>query len=278
MKNILKFCVLFLFAINILQACKKDDKKIFFEGGTAPELKQLSAKPDSVLLRIDRAKEFLNLSWTNPNYRLTTGTSSQDVTYILQLDTTGSNFTNPKMFEKEIPKELGATITVGEINTYLTKMELTVDVPHDIELRIVSSINGAVKLNSNVLKFAQLVMYEDFAVPPPANGQLFIVGDGTTTGWDNNPSAPHYATKISKGLFIDTVSLTSGKYYKYLTVANQWQPQYGLKKNSGGNASGGDLDLNDGTTSDPDAIPTSGTGDYIVTINFTTGKYTVVPK
>ncbi len=281
MKNILKFCVLFLLTASVFQACKKDDKQIFFEGGTAPELKQMSAKPDSVLLRINREKEFVNLAWTNPNYRLTTGTSSQDVTYILQVDTTGSNFTNPKMFEKEISKDLGVSVTVSDINTYLTKMELSVDVPHDIELRIVSSINGAVKLNSNVLKFEQIVMYEDFAVPPPANGQLFIVGDITSPVWDNNPSAPHYATKISKGLFVDTLSLEAGKQYKYLTIASQWQPQYGLKKNSGGNAFGGDLGLNNNIApfnSDPDPIPTPGTGDYIVTLNFTTGKFTVVPK
>ncbi len=280
MKNILKFCVFILFAVSLLQACKKDDKQIFFEGGTAPELKQLSAKPDSVLLRINREKEFVNLAWTNPNYRFTTGTSSQDVTYILQVDTTGSNFTNPKMFEKEIPKDLGVSVTVSDINTYLTKMELSVDVPHDIELRIVSSLSGSVKLNSNVLKFEQIVMYEDFAIPPPANGELFVVGDGTTTGWNNNPSAPHYATKISKGLFVDTLSLEAGKYYKYLTIASQWQPQYGLKPGSGG-ASGGDIGFNNQTPqfpSDPDAIPTPGTGDYIVTLNFTTGKFTVVPK
>ena len=281
MKNIIKFFVFTFFAAAIFQACKKDDKQITFDGGTPPNLTRLSGMGDSVLLRINRDMEFVSLAWTNPNYRFTTGNSSQDVVYVLQVDTVGSNFSNSKKFEKEISKSLSTSISVSDMNTYLTKMELSVDMPHDIEVRIVSSLSGQVKLNSNTLTFSRIVMYEDFAIPPPANGQLFVVGDGTATGWDNNPSAPHYATKVSKGLFVDTLSLVAGGYFKYLTISTQWQPQYGLKSGSGGNATGGEIGLNNQTPtfpSDPDAIPTPGTGDYIVTLNFTAGKYTVVPK
>lgn len=283
MKNILNGLYLTIFLVCIgLGSCKKDDQQLFFLGGTAPVLTQLSPKPDSVLLRINKDKVFANFAWTNPDYRLTTGISSHDVTYILQIDTVGSNFSNPKMQEASIGKDLGRVVTVGEFNNYLTKMELTVDVPHNIEVRIVSTINGAVKLYSNVFTYSQIVMYEDFAIPPPVNGQLYIVGDGTSTGWDNNPGTPHYATKISKGLFVDTVTLIPNKYYKYLTKPGFWQPQYGLKSGSGGNAQGGDIGLNDQSPqfpSDPDAFPTpANAGDYIITLNFTTGKYTVVPK
>ena len=279
-KNFLKIMSVCLLLAGFW-SCKKDEKQIIFEGGAAPVLTQLSANPDSVLLRVNRNNEFVNISWTNPEYRFTTGTSSQDVTYTLQIDTVGANFTNPKKQEVSISKDLSRIITVGDMNNYLTKMELTIDTAHNIEMRVVSNLNGAIKLYSNVISFTQVVMYEDFAIPPPATNQLFIVGDGTATGWDNNPGVPHFATKVSKGLYIDTVHLESGKYYKYLSSPGNWQPQYGLKKSSGGTSSGGDLGLNNQTPlfpSDPDAIPTLGTGEYIVTLNFTTGKYSVVPK
>jgi len=69
-----------------------------------------------------------------------------------------------------------------------------------------------------------------------------------------------------------SMAFTSGKYYKFLSTLNQWQPQYG-----GSSATGGDFSANMGGGNDPDAIPTpSVAGNYKVTLNFKTGKYTVV--
>ena len=77
------------------------------------------------------------------------------------------------------------------------------------------------------------------------------------------------------------MNFTPGYYYKFLTTLNQWQPQYGKSKLAGasGDASGGDLGYNFGPQGDPDAIPTPATaGSYKVTVNFKTGKYTVVKQ
>jgi len=268
MKN--RLLILFSLSLLILGSCKKDEKKDYYEGGTAPVLNS-SVNGPIVLSSSSKNEEAVRLSWTNPNYLFTTGVSSQDVAYTIQIDTVGSNFTNPDKQEVTVSKELGYTFTVADLNKYLLKMKLASDVPHDIQLRVVSNLNGAVPLSSNVLKFIGVVPYEDFAVKPPATNELYITGDGTPSGWTNNPPSTQKATRVDKGLYYIVMDFVPGFFYKFLSNPNQWQPQYG-----GNSATGGNIGLNDGSTSDPDAIPTPAVaGTYKVTLNFRTGKYTV---
>ncbi|MEJ7682569.1 MAG: SusE domain-containing protein [Segetibacter sp.] len=216
----------------------------------------------------------MKLSWTNPNYSFTTGISSQDVSYTIQIDTAGANFTNPKRQEFAVAKDLSLTLLVGDLNTYLSKMELQTDVPHDIEMRVISNLNGAVPLQSNVIKFTGIVPYEDFTVPPPANQELYITGDGTPSGWTNEPPATQKCTTVNKGQYYIVMNFEPGKFYKFLSTQKQWQPQYGGKS-----ATGGDIGFNLGSGSDPDAIPTpAAAGSYKVELNFKTGKYTVIKQ
>src|SRR6516164_9841481 len=78
----------------LLVACKKDDKPVIFTGGTPPVL--TSSVMDTVPLSYANAsQEAIKLSWTNPNYKFNTGISSLDVNYLVEIDTVGSNFTNP---------------------------------------------------------------------------------------------------------------------------------------------------------------------------------------
>ncbi|MBK8951120.1 MAG: SusE domain-containing protein [Chitinophagaceae bacterium] len=91
MKNILKLLTgTFLMAV-VFSACKKDENQVIFEGGTAPVFTSSSTSP-LVLLKDNKDNVALVLNWTNPNYRFNTGVSSQDVTYILQIDTAGKKF------------------------------------------------------------------------------------------------------------------------------------------------------------------------------------------
>src|SRR5215211_703425 len=101
MKNRL---LVFLSFLLVLVACKKDEHKIYYESGTAPAFTVTNLLGSTVLVQSDLAKPFLKMAWTNPNYQFTTGVSSQDVTYILQIDTTGANFTSPLRQEISIAK------------------------------------------------------------------------------------------------------------------------------------------------------------------------------
>ncbi len=279
MKNIVKLLFSALFITGALSSCEKDENKIYFEGGTAPVL-TASSTTAMTLLPANQNNLAVKFNWTNPEYRFTTGISSQDVTYVMQVDTTGANFSSPGLQEVSIAKELSVTFTVKELNTILTKLNMLENVPHNIEFRIKSTlVNNSVPLFSNVIKVV-ITPYLDVAIPIPTTGELYITGDATPSSWTNSPPVAQKCTKISNTEYTITMNFVSGKFYKFLTNLGFWQPQYGLKTGSGGNAASGDLGLNNSTPaypSDPDAIPTAAVdGTYKVTLNFKTGKYTVV--
>ncbi|MBL0356359.1 MAG: SusE domain-containing protein [Chitinophagaceae bacterium] len=283
MKNLIKFLFLTSLSAVFLIACKKEENKVFFEGGTAPVL-TASTTADMVLDSTNAANRIgIVFNWTNPEYKFNTGPSSQSVTYILQVDTTGANFTNPNIQEVSISSDLRFTPSVKEFNGYLNKMGLQYDIPHNIEFRVKATVaNGTVAdLYSNVVKI-KITPYLDVALPIPATGELYITGNAMPSDWTNNPPASQKCTRVSITEYTITVALTPGKYYKFLTNLTQWQPQYGLKIGSGGNADGGDMGLNNNTpqySGDPDAIPTPGAaGTYKITLNFVTGKYKAVKQ
>lgn len=284
MKNFIKLLFGTALTATIILSCKKDENKVYFQGGTNPVL-SASSTAAMVLLKDNKDNPAITFSWTNPNYQFNTGNSSQNVTYILQVDTTGANFTNPKIQEMSISSDLSVTLTVKQVNTFLTKMELQSGVAHNMEFRIKSTLlNGTVPLYSNVLKIS-INNYLDFVVEPPgtpnpvpfqyADGNLWIVGDAVASGWNNPLPAPydvsqkftrvagstdvlHYQANI-------TFNATGG--YKLIQTQGNWETQYhaidGTAKLSG------DFEKRN---SDPQ-FPSPGAGLYKVEINFQTGTY-----
>ena len=274
-----KGILIILAAVVVLASCKKDENKIYYEGGTAPVL-VASATTPLVLDSTKKNQSAMKFTWNNPDYQFTTGLSSQDVVYILEVDTVGANFSNPKKQEISVSKDLEVNFTVKELNSILSRLEVVENMPHNIEFRLRSTLGtGSVPLYSNVIT-RTLTPYLDVVVPLPPTGELYITGDGTPSGWTNSPPASQKATPVASSMtasgptsYTITMALTPGKYYKFLSTLGQWQPQYGGKT-----ADGGDLGFNMGLPgqSDPDAIPTpSAAGNYKITLNLRTGKYTV---
>jgi len=279
MKNTVKLLFGTFLLAAFFSACKKDEHQVIYKGGTAPALTASSTAP-MVLDRANAANLGLRLFWTNPEYQFNTGISSQDVTYILQVDTTGANFTSPKKQEMAIAKSLNVDLTVKDLNTFFTKMELASAVPHSIDLRIVSTLmNNTVPLYSNVIKIV-FTPYLDFVVEPPGtaaanytDGNLWILGDATLNQWNNPLIAPYDVTqkftRVSVTLYQLDVNFNATGGYKLIQVPGDWSKQYhaldGTAKFSG------DFEKKD---SDPQ-FPSPGLGLHRVIINFQTGKYTV---
>ena len=83
MKSIIKRLFLSSVMAAALWSCTKDEKKDYFEGGTAPAL--TASVSDSIPLSFaTKDQPALGLSWTNPDYKFTTGISSQDVNYVIE--------------------------------------------------------------------------------------------------------------------------------------------------------------------------------------------------
>jgi hypothetical protein len=113
-----------------------------------------------------------------------------------------------------------------------------------------------------------------YTVTPVGNDlpqELYMTGDATGAGWTNTPPVAQQFNRLNSSEYGITATLAPGKYYKFLSTQNQWQPQFG-----GSSATGGTLGANYGSGSDPDAIPTpSAAGSYKIKVNFVTNTYTV---
>lgn len=281
MKNIVKLIFGSLFLAGVFCSCEKDENRIYLEGGTEPVLTASSTAP--MVLNINNKDQVaVQFNWTNPDYQFTTGGSSQNVTYVLQFDTAGSNFRNPNIQERAIPNELSVTLTVKELNTFLSKMELKAGTPYNMEIRIKSTLaNNSAALYSNVLTI-NITPYLDFAVEPPGtlaanylDGTLWIVGDAVASGW-SNPLPPPY--DVSQQLtraggpadvlhYQGTITFNATGGYKLIQTQGVWSTQYHALDGTAKLA--GDFEKRD---SDPQ-FPSPGAGNYKVEINFQTGKY-----
>ena len=279
MKHIFQLLFLSAFLVAIT-GCKKAEDKIFFEGGTPP---QLSASTANVVLEPGSESNIaLALNWTNPDYKFTTGISSQDVTYTIEMDTLGGNFSSGKKVTTVIAKDTKKVYTVGELNGILgNSMVLQLDPRRDytLQVRVTSSISvsgggAAAKLTSNVVSFTTKPKVE-----PPTNGTLWITGDAPVgpPNW-SNPVPPPYDvslqfTKLSNTLYELTVPMKGGGGYKLIQIQGDWGTQYHML--AGGTWQGGNIEKKD---SDPQFPGPPDAGNYKITVDFQLGKFTAVKQ
>ena len=274
MKNIIKLLSTVLLVAVVFSACKKQISEIQYLGGKAPALTSTTLS-SNVLNIANKANTAITFSWTNPDYQFTSGISSQDVAYTLQVDTTGANFASANLKEQVISKDLSVTLTVGDFNNLFANW--AENMPHNFEFRIKSALaNGAIPLYSNVIKMV-VTPYLDVAVPLPVTGtgNLYLIGSATpggdTHGWDNPVPAPSQQfTKTSSTTFEITIPLLGGKQYLVIPDNGSWANKYAVKA-SDVTADGGPFGYNLG-----DNFPgPSASGNYKIVLNFKTGKFAV---
>lgn len=277
MKNILKSLFFLSLAAMAMVSCKKDEVKDYLEGGTSPVLS--ASVTNSITLSFANAgQEAIKLNWTNPAYKFTTGISSQDVSYLIEIDTTGANFTNPGKQTVSVSKDLGQTFTQGQFNDYLlNQLQLKPGMPHNIEIRVKSYLgSNAGLLVSNVLKFTTT----PYAIPPkvavPTSGKLYLVGSATAGGWNNPVPVPSQQfTQVSPTLYEITVALIGGQEYLFLPVNGDWSNKYAVTdKTVAGLSDGGDFGYNKN-----DNFPgPAASGTYKIQVDFQRGKFTVTKQ
>ena len=275
MKTSLKFLLVVLVVGTILYSCQKADNKISYTGGTNPVLTANQTQNSVPLSFVTKDQPAITLSWTNPNYKFSTGLSSQDVSYSIEIDTTGSNFTNPNRKTLQVSKDLSTTILQTDLNDYLLNtLTLAVSVPHNIEIRVTSTlVNSNVPLTSNTLKFTVTPYAIPPKVAPPASGQLYLVGSATAGGWNNPVPVPTQKfTQISPTIYEITIALTGGQEYLILPINGDWSHKYSVAdKTVPGLNTGGDFKLDAS-----DNIPgPSVSGNYLIHVDFQRGKFTV---
>ncbi len=274
MKYISKILLLSSLMITVLWSCKKDENQVFYTGGTEPVLKSSLASASSLTLtEADKDLTAFKLSWTNPNYSFTTGVSSQDVSYTIEIDTTGANFSSSKKKEVTISADLSTTVTVGDLNKYLVAdMGLKTGMSHNIELRLKSSLGNAAILYSNVLKYS-VSPYLVVKVALPSSGDLFLVGNASPGGWNNPvPEPSQKFTQVSATVYELTIALTGGGSYLLLPVNGSWSDKYG-GTGSGNNSN--NVDGDDFKRGGSDLLAPAVSGNYKISVDFVSGKFTL---
>nr|WP_294908382.1 SusE domain-containing protein [uncultured Lacibacter sp.] len=266
-----------LFAVILfLFACEKAENKINFKSGTNPVL---TASTNAVNLQPGiESNTALKLSWTNPEYSFTTGISSHDVKYTLEIDTLGANFGSARKFVTVFSKDLSKTYTVTELNGIMgNDMRLPLDPRRTFtfQARLTSSLGvgtDAVPLPSNIITFTASPFIPPPKVEVPDLGTLWITGDAVASGWTNTPPAGQQFTRISNTLYQLTINMPSGGGYKLLQKQGDWDSQYHMTV---GTWAGGQFEKKN---SDPQFPGPPSAGSYKITVDFQLGEYTVVKQ
>lgn len=109
------------------------------------------------------------------------------------------------------------------------------------------------------------------ALPVPTN--LYIVGDATAGGWNNPVPVPSQQfTRVNLTDFQLTVNLSSTGSYLLLPLNGDWGHKYG-----GTSATGGSI-LYDNAVPGSNTPGPAVTGNYLIDVDFATGKYTVTKQ
>ena len=275
MKTILRLTTLILLASFVFEGCKKDETKLYFTGGTAPALAAVATADTVSYLNAD--KKVLTLNWTNPDYEFTTGVSSIDVTYNLQVDTVGSNFTNPAKKTITVSKDLMYSFKASDLNDImLNQLNLEDSMQHNLEFRVISYLtNNSAQLTSNSVQYTATPYVIPPKVTPPASGELYITGSATAKGWmvgGDAPVASQKFTQLSSTLYEITVTLVDGSY-TFVPIYGDWGAKYSIKtKEDPTEVYGGDFQVGGEDIKGPPA------GTYKIVVNFQTGKFTVTKQ
>jgi len=273
--------MLLLAGATWLQGCDKEEYRIYYQGGKQPVLTASTAAVNLQPPPADESLQAIQFGWTNPDYMFTTGNSSHDVNYLLEIDTVGANFASKSKFATTVSKDLSKRYTVAEFNAILgNTMALPFGRRYNLEARVTSSIgpNSAVPLTSNKVAFTAT----PYAPPPkvalPTTGRLFIVGDATPGGWTNPVPLPAQEfRKLSNTSYEITVPLGGSKFYLFLPENGSWSSKYAVVDNGApGIANGGEFRY---YLSGGQDIPSpAAAGNYKISVDFQKGLFTVVKQ
>lgn len=277
MKYLSKILILSLAVTTMFTACKKDDNQLLFQGGTNPVLTANRANNSTIPMSFaNRDNEAIKFMWTNPDYKFNTGISSQDVTYRIEIDTAGSNFTNPNRRLLSVSQDLSRAITQGELNDImLNSMGLTALKTYTLDVRVranLASNSSVPELISNTMKFT----ITPFAIPPkvdpPTSGELYLVGSASPGGWNNPvPTPSQKFTQVSPTQYELTVAITGGGSYLFLPVNGSWSDKYGFDGSNNAN----NVDADNLRRGGGDMLAPAASGNYKIVVDFQRGRFTL---
>ena len=233
-----------LFAM--LMACDENGEILKLKSDVSPnEIESLSVN-DFVLSRDSENEIFEQFRWTATDFGF-----PAVVTYTLEMDRAGNNFSSP--IEIATSTSLGGSITVGQMNQKLLSMDLDPETPSDIELRVRSRVSDNVPVVYSTIRTITVIPYA--TIFPP----IYMIGDATG-GWD--PGLAVETKSIAPSVYETTAEFTSGGKFRFFLT-----PSWDAEQYNWGTFTGGTIDsrLADGADNDGNFLFNGTTGWYKIT-------------
>ena len=192
------------------------------------------------------------------------------ISYVLQYDSAGKNFANPKQIAGYGGASVyTANLNQGDMNTTALASGVAVGATGKVDYRIKATTAAGAIAYSNTVS----VNVTTFS-PVPAN--LYITGDATLGGWmaGNGVGVPvpsQQFTKVDAYKFSINLWLNGNKSYLFLPVNGDWSHKYGgIGADNTNNPAGDDFKAEGGNLKAPAAD-----GVYQIVVDFQTNKFTV---
>jgi starch-binding outer membrane protein SusE/F len=219
----------------------------------------LVSPPSSITLNGTDLEEVIVFNVSTADFGTETG-----VTYTVQMDRPGNDFASPV----DLGSSTSTTIEVSaeELNRRAISKGIVPGEtgPMEFRVRSVPTRNLSALLSEPVS-----ISISTFADAEVLRN-LFLVGEATARGWDNNNNNPPlFRDPENLDLYIYTGYFSAGGF-KVLEVLGQWQPQYGTND-------GSTISVNEGGGSDPDVFSVPSNGYYTFTFDLSTNTFSLEP-
>lgn len=230
-----------------------------------PQITSPSAN-DAFVLSLSTSNETaITVEWTDLALSSTLGV---DISYTVEAALEGTDFAVPVSLGT-IENDTKVSSTHADLNAVAIGIGLTPEISGNMDIRVVAKNTNS---NGNVLERISEVLTISVTPYLASFPNLYMVGDATTPGWDNNNNnTPMFRNQDVPNAYVFTGYFKAGAF-KLLETKGQWQPQWGTND-------GSSLAVNPGGGSDPGTFNVASAGYY--TYNMTTvgesGSYTVTP-
>lgn len=248
--------VAFMLPLLIWSCAPMDQPTIIPQTGST----LVSPAAGSSLVLLEAAKgDSITFQVTAPDFGVP---GAVEITYKLEMAKGGTNFA--KVVNLATTKTPVIKVKTEDLNIKALAEGLEAGKAGAVDFRVTTSINRS--LSDLVGASSSLNVTPYLAVPPIKN--LFLVGDATAAGWNNNNNnVPLFWHPDNPKIYYYVGYFAAGGF-KVLEKLGAWQPQYGT---SGGGNIG--VALTPGPEPDPIAVATAGY--YSLVFNLETNKYTL---
>jgi len=257
----------------VLTACDKRDSVPYYQSGSAPVLTSsvsaVAAKPSDSLSKV------ISFSWTNPKY--TPDSIASPVKYVLQLDSSGRNFS--RAVSIILTGSLADTFTAKQVNDIALGFGFAYNTAYNVDVRVIASFsNNNDQQISNTVKISVTPYVIPPKVKPPTTKELFLVGDATVGGWSNPVPVPTQQFEMVDSVdYAGVFQLSAGGSYLLLPLNGDWTNKYAVASSSVP-ATGGAFGYNgNDNTYNTNFTGPATAGLYEIWVNFQAGTFTVTP-